>query len=58
MLTYMALYMQNYDVIWKITNFDISFFYMCDVKETSIRNKKGKMALCDSKIGAELKVTS
>lgn len=40
MLTYMALYMQNYDVISKITNFDISFFYICDVKETSIRNKK------------------
>jgi len=57
MLTYMAQNMQNYDVIVVITNFDI-FFYICDVKETSIRNKKGKMALCDSKIGAELKVTS
>lgn len=58
MLTYMAHNMQNYDVIMQITNFDITFFYICDVKQTSIRNLKEKMALWDSKIGAKLRVTS
>ena len=40
MLTYMALYMQNYDVIWRLYNFpnftDDFHLHFCDVKQTSI----------------------